>query len=226
LGRPLLARPPCSICGSSIPALRRSQKYCSDKCSKIGFSQKRSVGSITIACKQCGFLFSVKQSRVVRQKYPVNFCSMKCRILNRHKKPDCICRECGEQKTPNDFYKDNQSPRGHVSRCKKCYSSRVKTVIRLTPNHRERSIRADARKRNLPYSLTRDQFVSFWKQPCSYCGDPIETIGLDRVDNSKGYSFDNVVSCCKVCNSMKSHLSVKDFVVKCDRIASRALGGM
>lgn len=35
--------------------------------------------------------------------------------------------------------------------------------------------------------------------------------GIDRIDSSKGYEKDNVVSCCKNCNSAKMELSVKDF---------------
>jgi hypothetical protein len=35
--------------------------------------------------------------------------------------------------------------------------------------------------------------------------------GIDRIDSSKGYEFNNVVSCCKNCNSAKMELSIEDF---------------
>ena len=35
--------------------------------------------------------------------------------------------------------------------------------------------------------------------------------GIDRIDSSKGYEYNNVVSCCKNCNSAKMELSIKDF---------------
>ena len=35
--------------------------------------------------------------------------------------------------------------------------------------------------------------------------------GIDRVDSSKGYEYNNVVSCCKNCNSAKMQLSIKEF---------------
>jgi hypothetical protein len=35
--------------------------------------------------------------------------------------------------------------------------------------------------------------------------------GIDRIDSSKGYEFNNVVSCCKNCNSSKMELSITDF---------------
>jgi hypothetical protein len=35
--------------------------------------------------------------------------------------------------------------------------------------------------------------------------------GIDRIDSSKGYELNNVVSCCKNCNSAKMELSIIDF---------------
>jgi hypothetical protein len=35
--------------------------------------------------------------------------------------------------------------------------------------------------------------------------------GIDRIDSSKGYELNNVVPCCKNCNSAKMELSINDF---------------
>ena len=35
-----------------------------------------------------------------------------------------------------------------------------------------------------------------------YCGDT-EDIGLDRIDNTKGHTKDNVVPCCYICNTTR-----------------------
>lgn len=35
--------------------------------------------------------------------------------------------------------------------------------------------------------------------------------GIDRIDSSKGYEYNNVVPCCKNCNSAKMELSIKEF---------------
>lgn len=71
------------------------------------------------------------------------------------------------------------------------------------------------RDRNCEFHLTYDEFI-FLTQigVCYYCGEPNikwnPFVGngqyrsnLDRKDNTKGYSFDNVVVCCKDCNFMK-----------------------
>ena len=59
-------------------------------------------------------------------------------------------------------------------------------------------------------TLTYKQFFEFTKiNDCHYCGGPIDwsntmRYNLDRKDNSKGYSKENVVVCCKLCNYLKA----------------------
>ena len=73
----------------------------------------------------------------------------------------------------------------------------------------KRIARHDKRK----WELTEEQFKELRSKPCEYCGQPytVNGVGLDRVDSSKHYCIDNVVPCCKVCNTMKSVLSVDEF---------------
>lgn len=49
--------------------------------------------------------------------------------------------------------------------------------------------------------------------------------GLDRVDNSRGHTDDNVVPCCQVCNAMKSDLPRSLFLEKVKLIAAHAARG-
>lgn len=53
--------------------------------------------------------------------------------------------------------------------------------------------------------------MTFWQKPCFYGPHPIETIGLDRIDSTKGYTMDNLVSCCETCNRAKRHMSLAEF---------------
>lgn len=36
--------------------------------------------------------------------------------------------------------------------------------------------------------------------------------GMDRVLNSQGYTIENCVTCCKICNRAKSNLTIADWV--------------
>ena len=78
----------------------------------------------------------------------------------------------------------------------------------------------DAKHDKREFTLTYEDFLTFWQQPCSYCGDPIKTVGLDRVDNSKGYIKDNVVSCCKHCNTWKHTATQADFYARIRKLYS------
>jgi hypothetical protein len=73
---------------------------------------------------------------------------------------------------------------------------------------RYQSYKCSARDRTRPcaFELTYEQFIEFWQKPCTYCNSDIETIGLDRMDSTKGYIIENVTSCCRPCNEKKSNL--------------------
>jgi 5-methylcytosine-specific restriction endonuclease McrA len=63
------------------------------------------------------------------------------------------------------------------------------------------------KQRGLVWDLTREQYSAFTGKNCYYCGTNeigLRGVGLDRLDNKKGYTIDNVVPCCFSCNKVKS----------------------
>jgi len=81
-----------------------------------------------------------------------------------------------------------------------------------------------AKRRGFVYDLTEEQFHELTQKDCHYCGAKPSNIymskgyngnyiynGLDRIDNNKGYTIDNVVPCCYICNQAKHNLTIKDF---------------
>lgn len=103
------------------------------------------------------------------------------------------------------------------------YSQRpeVKKLIKKyskSPKRKYQKYKWGAETRNLEWKLTIEQFMTFWQKYCFYCGDEIKTIGIDRIDNEKGYSIDNCVPCCIICNRMKRSLSQKEFINHCKKI--------
>jgi hypothetical protein len=67
-----------------------------------------------------------------------------------------------------------------------------------------------ANKKNTIFTLTFEEYEKAISDPCYYCQDFFDKksktgIGLDRMDNSKGYEIGNVISCCGRCNIMKSN---------------------
>lgn len=85
-----------------------------------------------------------------------------------------------------------------------------------------------AEKRGIIFELTEVQFRKLTKQSCHYCGKKPSQIhsagkkkrfngywihnGIDRIDDSMGYIFGNVVSACKRCNYSKQGMTKNEFL--------------
>ena len=81
----------------------------------------------------------------------------------------------------------------------------------LTPEGRYKQYKYKAKERGLSFELSFEQFCGLWQKPCTYCGASIDTIGIDRVDNSIGYNIKNIVSCCFSCNTKKGQMTCEQW---------------
>jgi len=54
-------------------------------------------------------------------------------------------------------------------------------------------------------TIEKYEAIALMKEPCHYCGS-LDSCGLDRRDNTKGHSKDNVVPCCEKCNNILGDL--------------------
>jgi hypothetical protein len=84
-----------------------------------------------------------------------------------------------------------------------------------------------AKNKGLSFELSDEDLENLFKGKCNYCGQSETNIckglgktsgdysyvGLDRVDPVLGYTKENVVSCCWLCNTMKNTLS-EDFFLQ------------
>lgn len=77
---------------------------------------------------------------------------------------------------------------------------------RTKPETRYYAYKKNAENSKRDFLLTFEEFMTFWQKPCTYCGDPIVTIGLDRIDNARDYVLDNVIPCCSDCNFTRQDL--------------------
>lgn len=117
------------------------------------------------------------------------------------------CRACG-RKMACQRYRDNNKEKIAQSNKRSYHKNHDAILLKaressLSLNGKYSSYKYMAKARHLSFDLTKEDFETFWQQPCSYCGRPIATIGIDRVDSSKGYHIGNCVSCCTICNVMK-----------------------
>ena len=120
-----------------------------------------------------------------------------------------MCSECEIEKEESEFSKrtDNGRLASNCKVCKRNYKKAHYQSNKYEPSERWRYLLNRAKIRNLDVTLTFEQFKNMVGQPCAYCGDDTSKnvgSGLDRLNNSLGYSLDNVVVCCAKCNFGKT----------------------
>ncbi len=93
----------------------------------------------------------------------------------------------------------------------------------FTTKQRFSSMLYHAKRRNFVTTMTFEEYENLIKLPCYLCGEPVVSEhgghGIDRVDNSIGYTLNNCRSCCGACNIMKGDLSMNDFITRIKKIS-------
>jgi hypothetical protein len=161
---------------------------------------------------------------------------------DRHKVA-CIC-DCGEvcirnmravyrnqSKSCGCLLKEwHDSPQGkeNQKRSSKIGAEKMKLPAGISSFNKIFTVyKSGAKKRNLKFELTENQFKKLIDSNCFYCNicpqqknfdkkrnGNYTYNGIDRVDNKKGYLIDNCVSCCGKCNEMKMGETQEFFLQK------------
>lgn len=119
--------------------------------------------------------------------------------------------------------------------CKKCYDNSLKRYDDMPAKKAAyRSLRSNAKSRGYPVDISFEQFLDLAQKDCYYCGDKpkqragikswqnkAKLNGIDRKDNTLGYTIANSVPCCQQCNWAKKDLSIKDWESWLSRIVNK-----
>jgi hypothetical protein len=138
---------------------------------------------------------------------------------SRHKQKLWLCKcACGNEHLVETY----NLMRGQVKSCGCLRTYNKKKTGHKLPD-RDAIIRRvsnvyrdSAKRRNMEFDLLHDSIEKLIFSNCFYCGtepnnsqfynyrdERIRYGGIDRVNNSLGYIENNVVPCCKTCNSRK-----------------------
>ena len=157
---------------------------------------------------------------------------------------ECRC-ECGLHKGING----ERLTKGTTSSCgclrREIHAERCRTVLPEINRHKTgealrkvvlSGYKHRASKRGYEWALTEEQATTLLLGNCEYCGVPPCLVkskngkknyngsfthnGIDRVNNSLGYTSSNVVSCCHVCNMAKRTTSAEDFISWAARVTA------
>lgn len=105
-----------------------------------------------------------------------------------------------------------KSERGKAVRKKAAYKYHQSIKGRLKRLAHERSLagrfrssKYKAKSHGQTWLMRIENYAKLISQDCFYCNGSLHPtgIGLDRLDNSKGYEETNVVPCCKNCNLLR-----------------------
>jgi len=130
----------------------------------------------------------------------------------------CYC-DCGKE----TWVVTSKLRNGHTTSCG-CRKPRSLQPGRAARNQVLDGYRRGAKRRGLEWSLSNDEFDILTSACCWYCHMKPQTVcrqrgnngsflynGIDRRDNTKGYTMDNCVTCCIICNRAKRDMSFEDF---------------
>lgn len=130
------------------------------------------------------------------------------KYMTRYNRPSKVCKSCNKSQKKQD---DKRSDRVRNYKIEK---------INNLPRYYKEYI-TGAIERGYSIEIQFEDFKDLVLKPCYYCKiiKENEINGVDRVDNSKGYSKDNCVPCCSVCNRMKLIYHPSFFITKCKLIS-------
>lgn len=158
---------------------------------------KNRAGAVMFECKcLCGKIVNVRSGS-----------------LTSHRTKSCGCRKAKHCK---ELSKKNRKEPG--------YSGLIQLMF---------VYKRSAQRKNHEFSLSVEDFRRLTSSNCYYCGvKPYRKRsngrtkhstyiynGIDRVDNSIGYTLSNCVPCCFVCNDWKSNMTQNEFLAHVKRIA-------
>jgi len=149
------------------------------------------------------------------------------------------CRKCHCTKSEENFTKKKDRPGNFYKKCKECVridSVLYRKAVNADPEKKKRmqegrkmrkqryhqtlkgkytALRAKAKVRNLDVQISFKEYEELTKMgQCHYCSSALPTVGfgIDRKDNNLGYTKENVVACCNLCNTKKGNrLTYEEF---------------
>lgn len=138
--------------------------------------------------------------------------------MTTKKCPKClITKPLSEYHTYQKYLRRTKSyetrPSSYCKDCSKENSRRHSRTKPRTFEQRHRLLQQQAQnKRSLEVSITLEEYSDLMeKAECHYCGLPVQWTGtyhsynIDRKNNKEGYTAENCVPCCTVCNRIRGH---------------------
>ncbi len=141
------------------------------------------------------------------------------------------CKDCGILKPITEFRLHSTGSKYRRSYCNPCHNKRCTVTLGkssersqfrrsraldITSTERQSNIKRDKyivqdtkkndKKKGRENDIDREFVRSRIAEGCSYCGDTENRMTLDRIDNSKGHTKENVMPACIRCNLIRGSM--------------------
>ena len=122
-----------------------------------------------------------------------------------------VCRTCHEEKEDHEFYSCTMKSGRLVIKtdCKSCYKQFPKSISGIIFRRYKRQDKIHGLSNDLDLSFVR----SMMSKHCHWCGTSSRIRGLDRINYTKGHTKNNVVTACRICNTIRMDIPVKAWIV-------------
>lgn len=208
---------------------RQAMWVCQCSCGKIHIVRGTALRRGEV--KSCGCLVYEKRKKVAPDLTGKKYGRLT--VIGRGENPNdtsamwlCVC-ECG-----NEVVVRGKSLRSGGTKSCGCLlreSARKRNSLSFGEasfNRFKRRIRKASKKHGYDCDMTDTEIREVSQQNCFYCksfpshvakatggnGDFVYN-GFDRVDNTRGYTLNNVVACCRKCNVAKGKMSISEFSI-------------
>ena len=204
-------------------------------CRKQGFTRTITMKSVRIngkkkwVCleclkndfKQCGSIKRDGNPCSVNVHKDEDYCSTHIKIEHKRKNPHLYCKECYEKP-----YKCSSHCLHHLEhRILTDYKKKVENKLRKLKN--KNKLTPEARKLVIQkYTWQIDEkhmprVIQMLVARCTYCGLKPKVGGLDRIDNMKCYTLDNIAPACSMCNKAKADKTRTQFYEMCVNVTDK-----
>jgi hypothetical protein len=175
----------------------------------------------TKSIKNCGCLRNGRKDIMIGKRFG-KLTIIKKTDYHKYRQSIYLCKcDCGKETTVSA----NNLRKGNTKSCG-CLRRKLSQKI-VSIRRKIRQYKRDAKMREYNFDLTDEQFTEIIEKDCHYCGKKPKNNGIyiyngiDRVNNNKGYSIDNVVPCCTECNCKKGILTLQEFQNWIERVYNK-----
>ena len=159
---------------------------------------------------------------------------MKTHLKHNYDSNHKMCSKCQQKKprTKEFFFACAKEKDGLSYICKECKkiidkscrtSNENYNIYQKSSSYVFSQLKYQAKKRNMPFEIDFAYYEqNLANKPCFYCGSEDTKHWVDRYqnDHSIGYTKENTVPCCELCNKMKMKLNPSVFTEHCKKITS------